>query len=99
LFTKNIFLQEAFYRRRWIVIGHEPIPKSFVYPRFYTGSHLAYFEITEGPKRTKRATAAMASKYEPTVAIDVELIEENLQNRTYDNWPSIAQIKREHFGS
>lgn len=99
LFAKNIFPQEAFARRRWIVIGHEPIPKSFEFPRFYTGSHLAYFEITEGPNKTKRTTAEEARQYEPTVATEVELIEENLQNRTYDNWPTVAEIKREHFGS
>lgn len=99
LFAKNIFPREAFARRRWIVIGHEPIPEDFVYPRFYMGSRIAYFEITEGPNKTMRASAAEAQHYEPTVAIDVELIEENLQNRTVDDWPSVERIKREDFGS
>lgn len=98
VFTKNIFPQEALLRRRWIVIGHAPIPKNYKYPRFYTGSPIAYFEITEGPKKKKRATAKEASKYEPTLATEIERIEANLEAVDYENWPVMKRIKREHFG-
>ena len=98
VFTKNIFPQEALLQRRWIVIGHEPIPKDFKYPRFYTGSPIAYFEITEGPKKTKRVTAKQASKYEPTLATQIEQIETNLETKDYENWPAMTKIKTEHFG-
>jgi hypothetical protein len=97
VFTKNIFPQEALLRRRWIVIGHEPIPKNYKYPRFYMGA-AGFFTITEGPKKRKRATPKQASKYEPTLATQIEQIEANLEAEDYDNWPVMKRYKTEHFG-
>lgn len=97
VFTKNIFPQEALLRRRWIVIGHEPIPKNYKYPRFYMGDRHGYFEITEGPKKKSRATPKEASKYEPTLATEFERIEANLEAKDYDDWPSMKKVKSEDF--
>jgi hypothetical protein len=93
-FYKHVFVEYAFNEGRWAILGHEPIPKSFKYPRFYLGNG---GQIARGDKivETPMSVERTIRTYEAAVAFDPDTIEERLVQGMFDGWPEIEEARRE----
>jgi hypothetical protein len=88
---------ECFRKKKWPIIGHDAIPQSYEYPKFYIGSKHAFFIIVQGDYR-RRVTSEEAMSVEPMIMFSLDTVEKNLLRCGRGSWPEVQIVMTRDFG-
>jgi hypothetical protein len=98
LWQKHVNGIRAFRNRRWLVIGHQDVPRNYRYAAFYTGTPFSGFVIARGDKVVRRGSLPKDVAAEPTIMFSPDTIESRILSNMPDPWPEVEQVRSRDVG-